>query len=610
MNSIKFKLMKRTCLHKNTHEDESCGFHPTIKKTNNFRMKTSKLMKLAMFVAVFAAFGLVGCEKLDIFSIDAPSDLQNRIDSIAAAKAGVDTGDTTYVAIATAIVGAEDNSAAWWTSFSDYFAIPSNKLLHLEFVNHGTGVNNWNNWNLAIANEIADRDADGYAEYFVLRSDAYGWGGTMAAEGYAYDGAMITQNYPDTDGDGDIWNDFRTTMQGAYVTIEVDHSATGNVFVTATSVGTNGVELVQTYQQPVSASADINAFLVCDGSFFEMKKAYLLPSKVTAVEDVNPTSIVITGAPAFVEIGNENFWGDAKATVTYSDGSSEQVDSSDISFNVVPDMTSLGKKNVIVAYNKTKQGEYCQAVSTVYTLEVTNSVASLEVTTLPTITKYYFYSSDPILFNTAGIVVTATYSDGTTGIMDNAALQFGKIQAVAGSQSVVISYVGATKTVTTTCPLTLVKGVSQVGANDFSSAWLTAFSDDYTVASGSSKTFTMYCYSDNLSNWHSPCVILRKADKVTEYGVVRMDNFGWGAGFDGIASKTSDWNWDTFTKNISGSKIVITVKNNGNNTADVLYNVTYANGETHFQKYEGITIDSADLSCALVTEVSYLVIVE
>lgn len=609
MNSIKFKLMKRTCLHKNTHEDESCGFHPTIKKTNNFRMKTSKLMKLAMFVAVFAAFGLVGCEKLDIFSIDAPSDLQNRIDSIAAAKAGVDTGDTTYVAIATAIVGAEDNSAAWWTSFSDYFAIPSNKLLHLEFVNHGTGVNNWNNWNLAIANEIADRDADGYAEYFVLRSDAYGWGGTMAAEGYAYDGAMITQNYPDTDGDGDIWNDFRTTMQGAYVTIEVDHSATGNVFVTATAVGTNGVELVQTYQQPVSASADINAFLVCDGSFFEMKKAYLLPSKVTAVEDVNPTSIVITGAPAFVEIGNENFWGDAKATVTYSDGSSEQVDSSDISFNVVPDMTSLGKKNVIVAYNKTKQGEYCQAVSTVYTLEVTNSVASLEVTTLPTITKYYFYSSDPILFNTAGIVVTATYSDGTTGIMDNAALQFGKIQAVAGSQSVVISYVGATKTVTTTCPLTLVKGVSQVGANDFSTTWWTVFSDDYTVASGTSKTLTMYSYSDNLANWHSPCVILRKADKVTEYGVVRMDNFGWGDGY-GTATATNDWVWDTFTKNISGSKVVITVTNNGNNTADVLYNVTYANGETHFQKYEGITIDSADLSCALVTEVSYLVIVE
>jgi hypothetical protein len=37
--------------------------------------------------------------------------------------------------------------------------------------------------------------------------------------------------------------------------------------------------------------------------------------------------------------------------------------------------------------------------------------------------------------------------------------------------------------------------------------------------------------------------------------------------------------------------------------------VTYANGETHFQKYAGVTVDSSDLNCALVTEESYLVIV-
>jgi hypothetical protein len=83
-------------------------------------------------------------------------------------------------------------------------------------------------------------------------------------------------------------------------------------------------------------------------------------------------------------LGNENFWGDATATVTFADGSSEQVDSADISFTVIPDMTTLGKKTVIVAYSKTKQGAYTQAVSTYYNLAVTNPVVSLEVTTLPT----------------------------------------------------------------------------------------------------------------------------------------------------------------------------------------------------------------------------------
>ncbi len=562
-------------------------------------MKTTNLMRCALSAAVLTAFGLVGCDKLETYSIDAPADLQHRINSIAAAKPN--TGDTTYLIITTPIVGPEDNSAGWWAFFSDYFTIPANKLLHLEFINHGTGVNNWNNWNLCLAN--AQRDAEGYAEYFLLRSDAYGWGNAD------YDGSMITQNYPDTDGDDDIWNDFRTTMQGAKVLMDVDHSATGNVFVTATAVGTNGTTLIETYQQPVSATADIVAFLVCDGSWFELKKAYLIPSKVTVVEDVNPVSIVVEGAPSFVEFGNENFWGDATATVTFADGSSTEVDSSDISFNVIPDMTTLGTKTVVVAYSKTKQGAYCQAVSTFYTLEVTNPVASLEVTTLPIIKTYYYYSSDSIIFNTAGIVVTGTYSDGTKAVIPNSTLKFGKIPAASGSQTAVISYVGATKTVTVTCPFTLVQGVSQVGNTNFSSGWWTAFSADYTVASGSSKTFTMYCYSDNLANWHSPCTILRKADKTSEYAVVRMDNFGWGTGY-GAAVRTSDWNWDVFTSSISGSRVVITVTNNGDNTADIRYDVTYANGETHFQQYAGVTVDSADLTCALVTEVSYLVLVD
>jgi hypothetical protein len=547
---------------------------------------------------------------VDLYSINAPSDLQSRIDSIAAAN-NKNKGDTTKIIIATPIVGAEDNSAAWWTAFTDYFAIPTNKLLHLEFVNHSSGINNWNNWNLAVAN--AKRDAAKYSEYFVLRSDAYGWGGKMVDVDarYAFDIKMITQNYPDINANGDIWDDFRTTMQGAYVTMDIDHSATGNVFVTATAVGTNGTKLVETYQQPVSATDTIMAFLICDGSHFDMKKAYLIPSKVTVVADVNPVSIALAGTPTFIEFGNKNFWGAGTATVTFADGSSAKVDSSDLSFTVIPDMTTIGTKTVVVAYSKTKQGAYAKAVSNIYTLEVTNPVSSLAVTTLPNLTTYYYYSSDSIIFNTTGMVVTATYSDATKGIIPNGNLKFSKISAATGSQSAVISYVGATKTVTTTCPLTLVKGVSQVGVNNFSSAWWTVFSADYTVASGSSKTFTMYCYSDNLANWHSPCTILRKASALpvsNEYGVVRMDNYGWGTGY-GTATLTSDWNWSTFTSNISGSKVVITVTNNGNNTADVLYNVTYATGETHSQKYAGVTIDSNDLSCALVTEESYLVIV-
>ena len=571
-------------------------------------MNTFKLLRYVLFATVTIAISLSSCEKLELYTIDSPSDLQSKVDSIAAEKNKGDTGDTTFINISKAIVGADDNSSGWWSEFSDYFKVPSGKLLNLEFINHSSGANNWNNWNLAITNEVADRDDSGYKEYFVLRSDAFGWVGTMAAEGYSYDGNMISHNYADVSDNDDFWADFRTTMQGAYVTLEIDHSATGNVFVTATALGTNGVELVMTYQQPVSATNDIVAFLVCDGSYFEVKKAYLIPSKMVAIEDVKPVSISVSGMPELVELGNEDFWGDATAVITFEDGSSAEVDFADLSFNTIPDMSTPGVKTVIVTYSKTKQGAYTQAVSTLYTLEVTNPISELEVTTLPLISTYYFYSEDPIIFNKTGIVVTATFSDGTQSVVSNNSLQFSNITAQEGTQEVLISYVGESSTITTTCPITLVKGTAQVGVSDFSTAWWSAFSEDYRVASGASKAVTLYCYSNNAENYNSPSVILRK-ESLEEFAVVRMDHFGWGDGF-ATAVASSNWNWDTFKPNISGSKVVITVTNNGDNTADVHYDVTFANGDTHFQNYDGVTIDSSDLNFALVTEGAYLVIID
>lgn len=567
-------------------------------------MKKNILTRWTLFIAFGAALSIIGCQKMDNYTIDAPSDLQSRIDSIADAKAQRNTGDTTYIDIATAIVGAEDYSSGWYTAFSDYFMVPSNKLLQLEFINHNGGSeSNWNNLTFTVANEVGDRDADSFVEYCTVRSDAYGWGNED------FDLSMIAHNYADTDGDDDIWNDFRATMDGAYVKLTIDHSTTGNVFVTMKALGTNGTELEMTYQQPISATADLSVFLICDASFFEMKKAFLLPSEITAVEDVEPVSISITGAPVSVEIGNEDFWGNAVATVIYADGSSAEVDTADLSFSVVPDMTTLGEKVVSVAYSKTKQGEYCQAVSTSYTLEVNNSIASIAITSLPDITTYYFFDTNlGVKFDPTGMEITATYSDATTGIVPIESLVIDSIKPIAGTQNIVVSYVGATSTVTTTCELTLTQGTAQVGATDFTTAFWGAHSADFTVASGQSKVITLYTYSTEANSWNSPATILRKAD-LTEYAVVRMDNHGWGDGY-ATATATSDWDFDALSSNISGSKVIITVTNNGDNTATVNYDVTYSNGETHFQKYEGITIDSADLTTALTVDNCYLVLVD
>ena len=558
-------------------------------------MKIQKLMLSLSCAAAAAVAMTVSCSEIDMYSVDAPEDLQERIDEIAEQNKPTDDGSGIVPVVLQATnVGANDGTSAWWTEFSDYFTIPTGKLLHLEFVNHGTGVNNWNNWNLAVTNPY-ERDASSYAEYFVLRSDSYGWGNAD------YQGALIAIDYPDLDEDGDIWNDFRAIMQGAYVTMTVDHSTEGYVFVTAVAEGTDGTVITETYNQPVSSTEDIWAFIICDGSWFEMKKAWLAPSEAKPVEDVQPASITASGYPTTIEIGSEDFWGEAVATVTYEDGVSEQVSSDDLTFTV-PDLTTLGTKTILYSYSKTKMGNYGKAVAGYYTIKVVNPVASIAVTAMPAFTTYWVFDKE-VDFNPAGIEVTATYVDGTTELVDNASLEFSKVSPE--KSEVTVSYNNTDNTVTTTVPVTVMKGTGDLGFADCTIGWWVALSDNTVVPSGESRTVRMHLYSNNLANWNSPCVVLRRMDN-SEWAVFRMDNFGWGDSY-GTQTSECDWNFETLASNLNRSEIAITVTNKGDNTCDIVYDVVHANGEKHFQRYLGVSVEPDNLQFCLVSEGSYLV---
>ena len=558
---------------------------------------------LGVLCSVFL-MAAVGCSEIDMFSINAPDDLQDRIDAIANNK--VDRGDTTTVVISTAIAGAEDCSSGWWTAFSDYFEIPSNKLLHLEFVNHSSKANNWNNWNLCVANG-KERDQDGYKEYFVIRADNYGWDGTMSGtdERYKYDAAMLKTDYAEVIGGEDFWSVFREIVDGAKVEMDIDHSSTGVLFVNVKMTCPDGTVLNCEYQNGVSATESVNAFIVCDGSWFEMKDAYLIPSKVTELEDFPAVSIVARGYPSAIEIGGTDVWGEAVATVTFADGTTQEVGLDDITLSV-PDLTEVGTKTVVYSYSKTKLGEWGSSVNGYYTIEVTNPVKSLSIISAPTLTTYWYFDETTYKTDINGLEVEVTYMDGSKGIIDNRSLIISDIQASEeGPQDVTVTYAGGTTPVSTTFQVNVKKGTAGVGSLDFTNGWWATFSENVTVEENGSATFRCFLLSDNLMNYHSPCTILRKLDGITEYAVVRMDNFGWGSGYEGTVLE-SDWNFDTFRFNLNYSDVTITVTHNGN-TADVVYDVVYANGEKHTQKYTGITIET-ELQVALVTEASYLVL--
>ena len=153
-----------------------------------------------------------------------------------------------------------------------------------------------------------------------------------------------------------------------------------------------------------------------------------------------------------------------------------------------------------------------------------------------------------------------------------------------------------------------------VGSTDRTTAWWTEFSDIFAIPEGESVTKTFTNYTDGVNNWDNFVVILQNtpdghsADDnadYAEYAVVRADNYGWGAGYEGIATADCDWNWDTFTSDMDGATCEVTFTNNGA-TADITAVVTTADGTVYNQSYTGIATDG-DLYACFSCEASYLV---
>ncbi|MBO4415502.1 MAG: LamG domain-containing protein [Lachnospiraceae bacterium] len=152
-----------------------------------------------------------------------------------------------------------------------------------------------------------------------------------------------------------------------------------------------------------------------------------------------------------------------------------------------------------------------------------------------------------------------------------------------------------------------------VGSENLDNAFWSVFSPIWKVNKGESRTIGFTNYTDGTATWNNFVVILQNVpgghsadayEGYAEYGVVRADNFGWGAGYDNIATAECDWNLDTFCSDIDGAHVTLTVTNNGD-TADItaIYRTT-AGTELH-QKYTGIAIGE-DLYFCLTCEKSLL----
>ena len=130
------------------------------------------------------------------------------------------------------VIGAEDNSTAFWGAHSDKINVPVGKTYSVRFKNFTSGGGNWNNFVVCLTN------ADGSTEYGILRADNWGWGTGWTGEELA---SKCTPSGGQTD-----WATWLAAMDDATVTVSVtNHGSSADV--KCEMIGNDGVTYHQNY---------------------------------------------------------------------------------------------------------------------------------------------------------------------------------------------------------------------------------------------------------------------------------------------------------------------------------------------------------------------------
>ena len=148
------------------------------------------------------------------------------------------------------LLGLEDNTTGFWSTWADYVNLTGDGTIHYDFYNyHGGKRDNWCNWGLVLTNG-PDRGADGYMEYLYLRADAFGWGAND-------NGDNITHDFN--------WDTFMAEMDGAFVSLDITRKGT-DVTVTALVTAVDGTERHYSIRVEGVDSEVLGTFLTCEGS--------------------------------------------------------------------------------------------------------------------------------------------------------------------------------------------------------------------------------------------------------------------------------------------------------------------------------------------------------
>lgn len=588
-----------------------------------------QLKKLAY--AAFGLLALTGCEGGELYDVNAPDWISDKIQEIEDSKKDPQEEEELEGMLEDVYtIGNTDYSSGFLNPYSKEYVIPDGQKWNAVFDLHINPDDNtyYKNVALVIYNDTkyVPNEAEGCKEYGVIRFDSAPapWNSEW---GKYIDRSCISSNLSfDPQGDGQI--DANVQKLGGKVTVTVDRTNPETFTVKIT----NGT-VTKTYKHSRKlenlnadeSNTNIRCILSPDHSYFNFLQTNIEPiGGLTSAADKNPVSMVLAGVPEEVNAGSklEDVVKDITAEVTFEEGVKKTVKAEELQFSAIPDIAEPGEKALVAVYNKTFKGENCATpIMANAKLTVVEKIVSIEVTTQPTNKDYYFYTSKAtesvkdrtLAFDPTGMVITATQSSGTTRVLDNSKLTYSVIPAKAGEQTVTIT---AEKGVTATVKINVTasqvtevnNSTNKIGKDDNTDGFKGFFSDYFKVNKGETKSikFTNFCNQD--TNWNNFIVSLCKQDKQTEYAFVRADNWGSGTGYDACIHNGTQGDWATWLQTMNNSKVTVYVTNCGNGTADVQVIMVGNNNTTSTQYYLGINkIDVNDLYFAMTGEKCHLV---
>lgn len=596
-------------------------------------MRLLKKITYACCSAVFGLLTLASCTDRDLYDVNAPDWISDKIQEIEDSKQQPKDEELEGMLEDVYSFGNTDFTSGFWSAFSKYYVIPDGKKWNAVLNLHINPADNtyYKNFALILTNDVG-RGGEGYVEYGAIRfddtadHDAYNsqWG---THTNFQYISSTLLLNPDGSNADPNV------QKLGGKVTLTVDRTSADAFSVKITN-GTATKIYAQPYKEEnLNADANntnIRCFLVPEGSYIDFQQTNIEPiGGLTSALDKNPVSMELQNVPDQVIAGTtlETAMVNISAIVTFEEGVTKTVSASELHLSAIPDMEQPGVKSLVAIYNKTFKGENCdQPIVANARFEVVEQIVALEVTTPPSHIQYYYHLSEAtqglaertMVFDPTDMVVTATYTNGSSRVVDNGKLNFSLVPVKTGSQIVTITPATGEK-VSTTVEVTVAESTasavsnstSMIGAEDNSTAFWGAFSDDFNVPAGETKYITFINYSSLANNWNNFAVVLRKTDITAEYAVVRADNYGWGNGYAACVHNGTQGEWGTWLIGMDGAKVTVYITNCGNSTADIQAVMESTTGTISTQYYLGInTVDSGDLNFALTVDNCHLVFSE